>query len=55
MTLRDARRGAALAGAVLLALPIIEVTFGSRGVGAEHFAMAIFGLWLVGLSATGRL
>ena len=55
MTLRDARRGAAIAGAVLIALPAIEAIFGSRGVGAEHFATAIIGLWLVGVSATGRL
>ncbi|MGH8668863.1 MAG: hypothetical protein ACREUH_06475 [Burkholderiales bacterium] len=55
MSLRDVRRGAAIAGAVLLSLPVIEVLFGARPVGVEHFATGMFGLWLVGFSAAGRL
>jgi hypothetical protein len=55
MSLRDMRRGAAIAGAVLLVMPVIEVLFGARPLGAEHFATGIFGLWLVGFSAAGRL
>jgi hypothetical protein len=35
MTLRDARSGAAIAGAVLFTLPVIEVLIGARGFGAE--------------------
>ena len=55
MNVRDARRGAALAGAMLLTLPLIEVLFGARTLGVEHLTIAICGLWLVGISATGRL
>jgi hypothetical protein len=55
VTLRDARGGAAIAGAVLFILPVIEVLFGARGFGAEHLATGVFGLWLLGIAAAGRL
>jgi|GEM_PF-964906 len=36
-------------------LPVIEVLFGPRGFGAEHLATGVFGLWLLGIAAAGRL
>ncbi len=53
MTLRDARRGAAVAGAVLFVLPVMEVLFGARGIGAEHVVTGVFGLWLLGIGRAG--
>ena len=55
MNWRDARRGAALAGAILFTLPVIGVLMGPRPLGLDHFAVAFVGLWLMGISATGRL
>lgn len=53
MTYRDARRGAAIAGAVLFAMPLIEVLYGLAAPGPTHFIVGALGLALVGLS--GRL
>lgn len=54
MSVREVRKGAGIAGAVLLVVPVLEVAFGARGIGAEHVATAVFGMWLVALSAAGR-
>lgn len=53
MTYRDARRGAAIAGAVLFAVPLIEVLYGLAAPGPTHFIVGALGVALVGLS--GRL
>jgi hypothetical protein len=54
MSVREVRRGAGLAGAILVAITAIEALVGPRGIGAEHFTTAIFGLWLIGVAAAGR-
>lgn len=53
MSYREARRGAAIAGAVLFAMPVIEVFYGFAAPGTVHFVVGTFGLALVVLS--GRL
>jgi len=53
MTYRDASRGAAIAGAVLVAMPLLEVLYGFGSPGLLHFVIGSFGLALVALS--GRL
>ena len=53
MTYRTARRGSAIAGALLLALPIVEVQYGFASAGPMHFVVATIGLSLIVLS--GRL
>lgn len=55
MSIREARNGAAIAGAVLFVVPVIEVLFGARGIGAEHVATGVIGLWLLGIAAAGKL
>jgi hypothetical protein len=55
MNIREARMGAAFAGAVLLALPVADALLGLRPLGIEHFAVAVFGLWMAGFAAVGRL
>ncbi len=55
MTLREARKGAAIAGAVLFIIPVVEVFFGARGIGAEHLVTGVIGLWLLGIATAGRL
>lgn len=54
MSVRDVRRGAGLAGAILIALSAIEALVGPRALGAEHFTTAVFGLWLIGVATVGR-
>ena len=54
MSLRELRNGAAIAGAVLLILPVVEVAFGAGGIGPEHVATGLFGMSLVGLGTAGR-
>jgi hypothetical protein len=53
MTYRSARRGGAIAGALLLALPLIEVFFGFGQPGPVHYIVAALGVSLLALS--GRL
>jgi hypothetical protein len=50
MSYRDARRGAALAGALLFALPLVEVLYGLGTPGPTHFVVGVFGAALMGLS-----
>jgi hypothetical protein len=53
MTYREARRGAAIAGALLTGLPVVEVLYGLGTPGPVHFVMGVFGLALLGIA--GRL
>ena len=53
MTYREARRGAAIAGALLAGLPVVEVLYGLGPPGPVHFVMGVFGLALLGVA--GRL
>jgi hypothetical protein len=50
MTTRDARRGAAVAGAVLFAVPVLDVILGAGSPGLVHFLVGTFGAALVALS-----
>jgi hypothetical protein len=54
MSVREAKNGAAIAGAVLFIVPVIEVLFGARSIGAEHLVTGVLGLWLLGIAAAGR-
>lgn len=53
MTYREARRGAAIAGAMLLGMPLMEVAYGMASPGPLHFVVGSFGLALIVVS--GRL
>jgi hypothetical protein len=53
MTYREASRGAAIAGAVLVGLPVIELLYGPGTPGPVHLVIGVFGLALLGVS--GRL
>lgn len=53
MTYREARRGAAIAGAVLFAMPVLEVLYGWGTPGPVHLVVGSLGIVLVTLS--GRL
>ena len=53
MTYREAKRGAAIAGAVLFAMPVMEVFYGFNAPGPVHFVVGSLGLALLLLS--GRL
>lgn len=53
MTYRQARTGAAIAGAMLLAMPTLEVLYGLSNAGPLHFLVGSLGLALV--IAAGRL
>jgi hypothetical protein len=53
MTYREARRGGAIAGALLLAMPLVEVLYGMATPGPVHFVVGSLGLALVAIS--GRL
>lgn len=55
MTHRNARRGATVAGALLLAMPVIEVGLGLGTPGPVHFLVALLGIALLAMSAFGRL
>ena len=50
MSYKEARRGAAIAGAVLFAMPTIEVYYGFGSPGPVHFIVATLGLALLALS-----
>lgn len=51
---REARTGGAIAGALLLALPALDVLLGAASPGLVHFAVAGFGVALVALSRSLR-
>jgi hypothetical protein len=48
--LREARTGAAIAGALLLALPALDLSLGAASPGFVHFAVGGFGVALISLS-----
>jgi hypothetical protein len=54
MTYRDAKRGAAMAGAMLLALPVLDLAMGVANAGVTHFVVGAFGAALIALSAMWR-
>jgi hypothetical protein len=54
MTYRDARRGAAIAGTVLFAMPVLEVLLGMGTPGPVHFVVATLGATLIALSGRWR-
>jgi hypothetical protein len=54
MTHREARRGAAIAGGLLFAMPAMDVLLGTGSLGLVHFIVGSFGATLVALSATWR-
>jgi hypothetical protein len=47
---RQARTGGAIAGALLLALPALDVLLGAASPGLVHFAVASFGAALIAVS-----
>lgn len=51
MTYREARRGAAIAGAFLFAMPMVEIFYGMTPPGVVHFVVGTLGLGLVALSS----
>jgi hypothetical protein len=54
MTYRDAKRGAAVAGAILFLMPLLDVFVGVGTPGAVHVIVATLGAMLVALSGTWR-
>lgn len=54
MTYREARRGAAIAGAILFAMPIAEVMLGLGTAGPVHFIVGTLGAGLVAAGLSGR-
>jgi hypothetical protein len=52
MNNRDFARGAALAGALLLALPFLDLLLGGEGAAAVRAVVGTCGLGLLALSAT---
>lgn len=55
MTRREARTGAAIAGAVLCALPLADLVIGPGNVSALHFVVGLFGAALMLVSLTEGL
>ena len=54
MTRREASSGAAIAGAVLCALPLADVLIGPGHVSALHFAVGVFGVTILFASLAER-
>ena len=54
MTYREARRGAAIAGAVLFSMPVMDVLLGNASPGLVHFIVGSFGATLIALAGTWR-
>ena len=54
MTDREARRGAAIAGAILLAMPFAEVALGLGSAGPVHFIVGTLGAGLLAAGLSGR-
>ena len=48
------RSGAAIGGAILLAIPVIDAVAGSGVVGPVHFVLGIFGAVLMAAGVSGR-
>ena len=54
MTYREARRGAAIAGAALFAMPVLDVFLGGGNGSAVHLIAGTFGATLIALSGKWR-
>ena len=54
MTSKEARRGAALAGAVLLSMPLIDALLATAAPGLVHLVVGSFGAMLIAVSGTWR-
>jgi len=52
MTYRDAKRGAAIAGAVLFSMPLLDVFVGVGSAGPVHLLVGTMGAVLIALSGT---
>jgi hypothetical protein len=50
MSTQDAKRGAAIAAAVLFAMPLLDVLLGTGTPGVVHLIVGTFGATLVALS-----
>jgi hypothetical protein len=50
MTYKQARGGAAIAGALLFAMPVLDVFLGVGTPGAVHLIVGTFGAMLIALS-----
>jgi len=54
MSYRDARRGAVIAGVLLVSMPLMDVLLGAPSPGLAHFAVGAVGVTLIVLSAIWR-
>jgi hypothetical protein len=54
MTYREARRGAAIAGAILFGMPIAEVMLGLGSPGPVHFIVGTLGVGMIAAALSGR-
>src|SRR5688572_3030534 len=54
MTHREARRGAAVAGAILFAMPVAEVMVGLGSPGPVHFIVGTLGVGMIVAALSGR-
>lgn len=54
MTSRDARTGGAIAGGLLLAMPMLDVLLGAAGPGLVHLAVGGLGVALIAFSRNLR-
>ena len=54
MTHREARRGAAIAGTILLAMPLAEVMLGLGSAGPVHFIVGTLGAGMIAAAVSGR-
>jgi hypothetical protein len=54
MTHREARRGAAIAGAILFAMPVTEVMVGLGSPGPIHFVIGTLGVGMIAAALSGR-
>lgn len=55
MSYRNARRGAAISGALLFAVPLVDVLLGYSSAGPTHFIVGSFGLVLFAAAWPNRL
>jgi hypothetical protein len=55
MTHREARSGAAIAGAILCTMPLADILIGAGSVSALHFVVGVFGAALLLVSLAERM
>lgn len=55
MTYREARSGAAIAGAILCAMPLVDMLLGPGGSSPLHWIVGVMGAALLLASLAGRL